>query len=198
MIIFSGTDTIGFNKQERYCMAKRGFLVGLVCVGLMLSQTGAKAEPQTADAKVGGTSEYAIYPCKFSIPEIIDKRSNAGEPFEIKDAGDLRDWVKSSFMSLPGYSQQPVALTMNVEIIKAYAQPTGSLMSGNIVLRVRYQYGGAILREKYFRGIDESMNWITADSEKAQAFSNAMLDVLGKIAADVDGVCRRGSHAPLP
>jgi len=178
-------------------MANRGFLMASICFILMTSQSGANAEQPNGQSS-DSAPEYAIYPCKFSIPEIIDKRSNANEQFEIKEVGDLRNLVKTSFMSLPGYSQQPVPLTMNVEIIKAYVQPTGSLMSGNIVLRVSYQYGGAILKEKYYRGLDESMNWLNADSEREKAFNNAILDVLGKIGADVDGVCRRGNRAPPP
>lgn len=99
---------------------------------------------------------------------------------------------------MPGHSETPAALHLQIDLLKAYVQGLSTLKTANVVARVRYGIGEATLEDHVYRGTRDGTNWFNTDSEWLTTFASAQQNLLGKIANDIGRLCpsAQGTSGP--
>src|SRR5258705_7361608 len=113
-------------------------------------------------------------------------------------ATDSISWVRSGFDALSRDSRiffvdgvaDDTDLVLRVELINAYVMGvTTETRAVSVVLRVRYERGGAMLDEQVYRGRHDAVTWGTGESETQSSFDTALAQLLATVDRDVVARC---------
>jgi hypothetical protein len=141
--------------------------------------------------------------CRVQLTDIRDLRS---DPQSLGSIGsrpvrspDTVAWVRSGFKTLNRDSRIRLVdeaaadepdVVLSVELLNAYARSvTSETGAANLVVRVRYGRRGVMLDEKVYRGADDRLNWVGAESEAQAAFNAALVQLLGTIDKEILARC---------
>ncbi len=194
-------------KRETICTAALASLLSLAaCVEptpIVLSTrfTPPRGVPWLpADtARAGGPAAAS---CRIHLAEIRDLRSDPQSMGMLQNrpvrATDSISWVRSGFDALSRDSRMRLVdgvaddsdLVLRVELINAYVMNvTTETRAVSVVLRVRYERGGAMLDEQVYRGRHDALTWGTGESETQSSFDTALAQLLATVDRDVVARC---------
>jgi hypothetical protein len=111
-------------------------------------------------------------------------------PIRIDGTG-FDTWFRNGIVSIPGYTGESAALTMRVQILKAYVQGLGTLKSANLIVRVQIASDRKTGEPRIIRGVDDSLRWTNADVEIQSALDRALATLTGQIGNDVARACEQ-------
>lgn len=111
----------------------------------------------------------------------------------IKSPIDVTGWVRSSFATLNCSSSSRVAaqpetmnaVTLEVDLLKAWINEVNSSVATSLVFKVRYFRLNVLLKEKIYRGGDTSVNWASGQGEIQSHFDASMQKVLQQVHGDL-------------
>lgn len=115
------------------------------------------------------------------------------------EMADPAAWVRSALQILNEdrrinlVSEDPTALELRVEILKAYVQSSASTRAATVVIRIEYYRGAGAHDEQLYRGSDQSVNWIGEPSETTRAVNRALGRIVESVRADLLTRCGSGS-----
>ncbi|MFO1340956.1 MAG: hypothetical protein U1F53_22505 [Burkholderiaceae bacterium] len=104
--------------------------------------------------------------------------------------GGFMEWVAAGIAALPGYTSEPAPTEVDVAILKAYIQGISTMKSANMVVRVTIASSGKADRKLVYRGVDNTVNWNSTESEVQEAFDRAMSDLQRQMGADLAKSCQ--------
>lgn len=192
-------------------VASRGQAYGLL---LSLLTAGCATAPVSLNDKFAPSTRYSYERldaankavtrnrCQIYLAKISDIRhdpnimGNVGLRV-VRSPANVVSWVRSAFMSLQTNDVEvlvaPIAatdaLTMDVELVKAWAGSINTSISTTLVFKVSYRRGDVILRQIYYRGSDTSSNWSSSEREIQSNFDTAMQQALDYARLDVIALC---------
>ncbi|MES2488948.1 MAG: hypothetical protein V4607_04085 [Pseudomonadota bacterium] len=131
--------------------------------------------------------------CQFSLAAVTDRTQSSDKIGAIGNApvlaSDVVGWVRAAFEQIPGHSQQPQNLSLDVELVRSYIHALSVSKSANVVIRVNYLRPAQNPITRAYRGADTSMNWFSSDSEVQSAFNRALKEMAQQVAGDLGQFC---------
>jgi hypothetical protein len=171
--------------------ATRWLAPGALASVMLLAACASSPVKGVARAAVPAAPKEAAA-CRFQVADVQDLREDKAlgrmGPRHV-DAQDFPDWFKDGLARMPGYSTDPVAVQLHVQVLKAYIQGMSSLKSANLVVRVRIDGPGHAPAWHNLRGVDDSMNWVNGESEMQEAFDRALAGLTTQLQADLATAC---------
>ncbi|RZF24878.1 hypothetical protein EVC45_36325 [Paraburkholderia sp. UYCP14C] len=77
------------------------------------------------------------------------------------------------------------AVTLEVDLLKAWINEVNSSVATSLVFKVRYFRLNVLLKEKIYRGGDTSVNWASGQGEIQSHFDASMQKVLQQVHGDL-------------
>jgi hypothetical protein len=141
--------------------------------------------------------------CRIHLADIRDLRSDPQSMGMLQNrpvrSADSISWLRSGFDALSGDSRigfvdgaaaDNTDVVLRVELINAYVMGiTSETRAVSVVLRVRYERGGAMLDEQVYRGRHDALTWGTGESETQASFDTALAQLLGTVDRDIVARC---------
>jgi hypothetical protein len=140
--------------------------------------------------------------CRLDVTEIADRRPDpsvmgrmAGRV--VKAPGDPQAWIRNVVGSLNAYGIEvqftaapPLSeLRASVALRTAWVSSIATAKTGNVVLSVRYERGGGLVKEAAYRGSESDVNWNNSSGE-IQGMVDATLDqIVDAMSRDVRDLC---------
>jgi hypothetical protein len=139
--------------------------------------------------------------CRVGLGEFVDSRTDketmghiAGRFVRLDDAVG---WVRSGFATLSKDKRIAVVdaddvgdgMMLHVTLLKSYMGAQATAKTANVVVRVRYEQGGAQVSEKMLRGDYTDVNWGSGDGEARDSLNAALQEVIAATHKDVVALC---------
>jgi hypothetical protein len=132
-----------------------------------------------------------------SVPDPHVLGNIGGRPIH---AADLDAWIRSGFralghdarLTLVDGAAEDAAVTVSLEVLKAYTLSLTTEKSTNLVLRARFTSHGAADTEQIYRGVDTAVNWNSGQGETQTSFDRALAQVLEQLDRDMVARCTAG------
>jgi hypothetical protein len=87
-------------------------------------------------------------------------------------------------------------MMLHVTLLKSYMGAQATAKTANVVVRVRYEQGGAQVGEKMLRGDYTDVNWGSGDGEARDSLNAALQEVIAATHKDVVALCVNKKPAP--
>lgn len=182
----------------------------LLCLGLMGGCSVAPVDVAMGVYQPASPRSWSAGPsaapspaatCGFHLQPVADKRADKADmgmagrrPVH---GGDMAAWVTSAIASLQsqGFRVDTDAkpddrFAMQVDLLKAYMQDTGTSITAGIVVQVGYaRMDGSALAGQLYRGDDASVDWASSDREIDRDFRLATEDLLQHLVPDLGRHC---------
>ncbi len=139
--------------------------------------------------------------CRIGLGEFVDSRTDkatmghiAGRFVRLDDAVG---WMRSGFVTLDKDKRIAVVdaadvgdgMLLHVTLLKSYMGAQATAKTANVVVRVRYEQGGAQVGEKMLRGDYTDVNWGSGDGEARDSLNAALEEVIEATHKDVVALC---------
>jgi hypothetical protein len=142
--------------------------------------------------------------CKLAITEISDLRS---DPTTIGLMGgrvvygpaEPRAWIEKVLAGLKAYgadvtfpppgSTRPTDLVATASLVTAWVSGMATAKTSSVVVRIRYDKDGAMLKEASYRGAESEVNWFNSSDEIQAMIDAALTQILEAMSRDLVSLC---------
>lgn len=140
-------------------------------------------------------------PCAVYLADVRDLRGDKDDLGQIGDmlvqSQDTSAWIGAAIRSLARppdivfvNSSASSAITLNVDLVKAYISTINMAKDAAVVVKVRYSRDGVVLDEMSYRGADTDVFWGLDKPEMAIALNNALRRALVPLRGDLLARCQ--------
>jgi hypothetical protein len=159
-------------------------------------------------AVAGTPAATQLRDCRISIASILDARLDRETigsigPRPVRAPPDTRAWVRNVLVTLQDYGaqvsfdaagqRQHDELSAAVELKRLWVTNVATSKAVGIVLVVRYERDGALIKEATYRGSVSGINWFGTSDELQATLDEAFGQIVTAMRGDLAALCAHAS-----
>lgn len=142
--------------------------------------------------------------CELDVTQITDSRPDPSVmgrlgPRIVKAPSNPQQWIRNLLAGLNVYGIEvqfaappsPPQLSAAVVLRTAWVSSIATAKTGNVVLSVRYERPGGLVKETLYRGAESDVNWNSSSDEIQGMIDSALDQIVDAIGRDVSELCRQ-------
>jgi hypothetical protein len=172
-------------------------------IDLSTDYVGAPVSPWSGAPQIEG--------CKLAITEIADRRLDPTTiglmgPRVVRGPTDAPAWLGNVLRSLSRYGvdvsfpPRDAApgddLTASVTLVTLWVAPITTAKTGSMVINVRYERHGAVVKDTNYRGTNSEPNWFNSSDEIQSMIDDAAAQVVKAMSGDLSSLCAHAEGQP--